>query len=148
MFPILAQTGAELNAVPSEFLKSFLLVAAFLISISLNTLALFRSRREVSGMVKTQEVQNFATQNELKQVERKFEEVTKQIIAAGEKRGREISGTIEERFNNFTQQLTALRAELRNEFSDVMMNTTQRVNSQGEKIARLEERTALKTRAH
>ncbi len=140
---ILAQSpGAELASVDGDFLKSFLLVAAFLVSIGLNTFALFRSRREVSGMVHTQEVQNFATQKELKAAEVRFEATAAKIIAAGEKRGGEINATINAKFDSFTRQLAELRAELRNEFSDVMTNTTSRVNRQGEQLARLEERTA------
>lgn len=130
--------ASPIESVPPEFLKNLLICLGFLVTIGINLYALWKSKREVSGMVRTQAVEAFATQNELRELESKHEAATERLLAAGEKRAETINARLEKQFEKFDRKLTELRAELRAEFGELNRNAFQRLNQQGERIAALE----------
>ncbi len=131
-------TAQDISNVPAEFAKNFLMFAAFLLSMGLNAFALYRSKREVSGMVKTQAVQDVALKSEVEQVDAKLDTSTAKLLEAGERRAEQIAKRMDEKFFHFESKLTELRAEIRNEFSDFSKIAFQRLNTQGERIAAIE----------
>lgn len=127
-----------LDSVPADFLKNLALVAVCFVSLAVNVYAVWKSKREISGTVRTQKIDQAATQNELRALEVKLDEVTARMLKAGERRAENLGDKIERMLEKFESRLNALRAELRAEFGAIDTNLSQRVNDHGEKIARLE----------
>jgi len=128
-----------LDSVPSDFVKYFLVCLAFVLTLGVNVAALwFKNRREVSGTVKTQTVQDFATEAEMKALETKHDAATERLLLAGEKRAENINKRLDVFFEKFDRKLLELRAELRAEFGELNRNAFQRLNAHGERLAALE----------
>jgi FtsZ-interacting cell division protein ZipA len=130
-----------IDSVPADFLKNLLIAAGFLATMGINLYALWKSKREVSGMVRTQAVESFATREELRDLEEKQDAIAERILAAGERREHTITNKIEKQFDKFDARLLLLRAELRAEFNDLHKNAFQRLASQGERLSKMEGRT-------